>query len=113
MLVLAVALATSMLVASLASAGNEPSTVRLPMGPASSETEPEQIVIVETGDHLWKISARRLHAHLGRSATNGEISPYWREVVDENRDRLRSGDPDLIYPGETVVLGDPAVSEQP
>jgi hypothetical protein len=28
------------------------------------------------------------------------------EVVEANRERLRSGDPDLIYPGETVVLPD-------
>jgi nucleoid-associated protein YgaU len=38
-----------------------------------------------------------------------EISPYWRVVIETNREGLRSGDPDLIYPGETVVL--PPVNE--
>jgi nucleoid-associated protein YgaU len=25
-------------------------------------------------------------------------------VIEANRDRLRSGDPDLIYPGEEIIL---------
>ncbi|HUG32382.1 MAG TPA: hypothetical protein VMM14_05770 [Acidimicrobiia bacterium] len=57
-------------------------------------------VRVLEGDHLWKISARRL----GDNATNEEISPYWRQVVVVNTPRLRSGDPDLIYPGEIVKV---------
>ena len=31
----------------------------------------------------------------------------WVEVVDANRSSIRSGDPDLIFPGEQVTL--PAV----
>lgn len=57
-------------------------------------------VTVVKGDHLWKISARRL----GDDASNREISPYWRQVVALNTPRLRSGDPDLIYPGEIVEV---------
>lgn len=64
-------------------------------------------VIVEKGDHLWKISAERL----GPDASNRQIDPYWREVVEVNTPGLRSGDPDLIYPGEVVEL--PATDEQP
>jgi nucleoid-associated protein YgaU len=64
-------------------------------------------VVVEKGDHLWKISAR----HLGPGATGGEIAPYWREVIMVNTPHLRSGDPDLIFPGEVVRL--PATREQP
>lgn len=56
-------------------------------------------VVVE-GDHLWKISAR----HLGKEAEIEQIAPYWREVVETNTPHLRSGDPDLIYPGEIVQL---------
>jgi hypothetical protein len=36
--------------------------------------------------------------------TAAEITPVWVEVIAANRDRLRSGDPDLIFPGEIVVL---------
>jgi nucleoid-associated protein YgaU len=64
-------------------------------------------VIVRRGDHLWKISARRL----GPDADDDHIAPYWRQVIDVNTPRLRSGDPDLIYPGEVVEL--PAIPERP
>ncbi len=67
----------------------------------------DHTVIVAKGDHLWKISGHHLHTVLGRPATNTEIAPYWRRVVDTNRSNLISGDPDLIYPGEMVTL--PAV----
>jgi nucleoid-associated protein YgaU len=54
---------------------------------------------VAKGDHLWKISAR----HLDTDA-NHEIAPYWRQLIEVNTPHLRSGDPDLIYPGEVVEL---------
>jgi len=66
---------------------------------------PLDTVVVIRGDHLWKISAR----HLGPDASNDQISPYWREVIAVNEPRLRSGDPDLIYPGEIVEM--PAASD--
>lgn len=83
-----------------------PSGLRLP-----TEVAPQTVdtVVVEQGDHLWKISARHLLEHLGRKATSAEITPYWVEVIHENLDNLRSGDPDLVYPGEVVEL--PEVSE--
>jgi nucleoid-associated protein YgaU len=61
-------------------------------------------VVVEPGDHLWKISEEHLATVLGRPAEDAEVDPYWRSVIDTNRERLASGDPDLIYPGETVAL---------
>jgi nucleoid-associated protein YgaU len=64
----------------------------------------QESVVVEPGDHLWKISEHHLANVLGRPAEDEEIDPYWRSVIDANRDRLASGDPDLIYPGETVAL---------
>lgn len=60
--------------------------------------------VVETGDHLWSISASHLEDRLARVPKAAEVTPYWRKVIEVNRDRLRSGDPDLIFPGETVVL---------
>lgn len=77
-------------------------TVRHPLAtPAEAQVA---TVVVERGDHLWKISARHVEPGV-------PIAPYWREVIEVNLPRLRSGDPDLIYPGEVVEL--PQVSEQP
>lgn len=91
-------------------AGAETTTgVRHPITLESGSTDtpaPDASVVVERGDHLWKISAR----HLGPEATEGEVAPYWREVIMVNTPQLRSGDPDLIYPGEVVRL--PATREQ-
>lgn len=56
---------------------------------------------VMRGDNLWNIAAGRLAAHPDHSLT---VREYWLLVIDANRDRLRSGDPDLIFPGETIVL---------
>jgi resuscitation-promoting factor RpfA len=54
---------------------------------------------ITPGDHLWSIAA----AHLG-VVNAADIAPYWRRLVEHNRSRLRSGDPNLVYPGEVVEL---------
>jgi hypothetical protein len=59
------------------------------------------------GDNLWTIARDHLAAVRNRSAadlSDREIGAYWVTVVEENEGRLRSGDPDLIYPGEEVTL---------
>ena len=64
---------------------------------------------VARGDHLWSIACQHLQAVLGRNDLGEhEIAPYWVRVIEANRSTIRSGDPDLIYPGEQIVL--PAVS---
>ena len=61
-------------------------------------------VTVARGDHLWLISERHLAAAWGRPAADHEIAPYWLKVIEANRSQLRSGNPDLIYPGEVILL---------
>ncbi len=73
--------------------------VALGEGPA-----PDGSVVVQPGDHLWKISATHLEGILDRPAEPEEIDPYWRVVIETNRASLTSGDPDLIYPGEVIEL---------
>lgn len=58
---------------------------------------------VRPGDHLWGIAAGHLREALGRSPSDAELATYWAHVVDVNRSGLRSGDPDLIFPGELVI----------
>lgn len=61
--------------------------------------------VVRRGDHLWSIAAGRVRDELA-STDNAALARYWRRLIVVNRDRLRSGDPDLIFPGETIVLPD-------
>jgi hypothetical protein len=75
--------------------------------PGGGDGQEEQTHRVVGGDNLWAIA--RDHLSRQRSGgsgepTNHEVAAYWLKVVQANRDRLRSGDPDLIYPGERVTL---------
>jgi resuscitation-promoting factor RpfA len=83
-----------------------PAPATPPPAPATSPPTSARHVIAP-GDHLWSIAARHLAASTRRSIadlTPEDIAPYWRRVVEHNRLRLRSGDPDLVYPGEEIEL---------
>ena len=76
-------------------------------GETQPEPPKEMSYSVVAGDNLWTIARDRLaKSRSGGSGkpTNREVANYWLQVIDANRYRLRSGDPDLIYPGETIVL---------
>lgn len=65
---------------------------------------------IAAGEHLWGIAAEALAAHRGVAPdelADREIAAHWREVVEANDGRLRSGDPDLVYPGEQLRLPPP------
>lgn len=74
-----------------------------PVAPALPETAYE----IVAGDNLWKIACRRIRAAHGDPGLS-LVTGYWLEVIDRNTAALRSGDPDLVFPGEIIVL--PAVS---
>jgi len=62
---------------------------------------------VKTGDNLWTIARDRLALVTGRRASDlsdHQIATYWLRVIDANRSRLRSHDPNLIFPGEGIHL---------
>jgi hypothetical protein len=62
---------------------------------------------VVQGDNLWTIARNHLAEVRGRPAvelSDRQIAAYWVTLVDANLGGLRSGDPDLIYPGEVVEL---------
>jgi nucleoid-associated protein YgaU len=61
---------------------------------------------VVAGDNLWTIAAAELSRQSGRTPDHlaeAEIRNYWIKVIDANRGRLLSGNPNLIYPGEQIV----------
>ena len=85
---------------------------RAPVAPlAPTSPTREAVVIVQAGDNLWVIARRALRAAQPTGST--EIAPYWRRVVAANFPRLRSHDPDLIYPGERIALPPVAAPPKP
>jgi len=63
--------------------------------------------VVQPGDSLWTIATEHLAS--ARNAppaeiTDGDIAPVWRAIIELNVPTLASGDPDLIYPGESIRL---------
>lgn len=59
---------------------------------------------VEIGDSLWSIAEHRLRQTTSTQPSDAATATYWVELIAANRSRLISGDPDLIYPGELLVL---------
>jgi len=59
---------------------------------------------VRPGDHLWSIAGEHLAIVLDRPPTRDEHRNYWVEVVEAARPIIRSGDPNLIYPGEEIPM---------
>ena len=59
---------------------------------------------VRPGDHLWSIAGEHLTIVLDRPPTRDEHRNYWVEVVESARPIIRSGDPNLIYPGEEIPM---------
>lgn len=58
------------------------------------------------GDNLWDIAAAHLAGATGRPAqdlSDSEIASYWVRLMAANEGVLRSGDPNLIFPGERVI----------
>jgi hypothetical protein len=75
-------------------------------GAASPPSAAEQRRI-RAGEHLWAIAAATVAADRGVAVAQlaeAEIHRYWRELMAANATRLRSGDVDVVYPGEVLVL---------
>lgn len=84
--------------------------------PAPTEASPSpdpvpDVVTIEPGDNLWAIAEEGLAARVGHDPADPETAPFWQATVDLNADALRSGDPDLVYPGEHIRL--PATPSAP
>lgn len=62
-------------------------------------------VVVDAGDHLWSLAEGALEAAWGRAPSDAEVVGYWEQVIEANRARLAdSANPDLVFPGQSLVL---------
>ncbi len=71
-----------------------------------SAPAPEAHVVV-AGEHLWRIARQRLAEARGLAAAEvrpRDVHGYWIALIDANRATLRSGDPNLVFPGEQLIL---------
>jgi nucleoid-associated protein YgaU len=63
---------------------------------------------VKPGECFWSIADEVLTARLGRVATDAEIVPYWKRLIETNRHQLVQRDnPDLIIPAQVFVIPSP------
>jgi hypothetical protein len=81
----------------------------VPPAPAASPVVPVTGAAhtVARGEHLWSIAAGQIAMATGRPPAElapADVASYWLRVVEINRPRLRSGNPNLVYPGEVVQL---------
>ncbi len=58
---------------------------------------------VAPGEHLWGIATAVVRARTGADDVVG-IDRYWRALCAANRDRVVSGDVNVVRPGEDLVL---------
>lgn len=62
---------------------------------------------VRPGESFWSIAERVVH-ELDPHAKEPEVARYWRQLIQQNRDRLPvPGEPDLLFSG-TVIDTPPA-----
>jgi len=53
---------------------------------------------------MWRLAEQRLRDVQRRSVSDTEVALYWLRVIAANLPTIQSGDPDLIYPGEVLVM---------
>ena len=90
--------------ATLVSGPAPPAVLLEEVAQPQAHARPPATYVVKSGDNLWKIAAALVQARSGRIPSSAEIGGYWWRLIEENRQRIISGDPNLIYPGEELVL---------
>jgi hypothetical protein len=71
-------------------------------GHRTASGAPARTVVVHAGDSLWTIA----HRHLGPAASDVAIYREVAKLWELNRQRIGTGDPNLIFPGQRLVFPD-------
>lgn len=72
--------------------------------PNSPPTGANSVYVVQAGESFWSIARDLAEDRIGRPPTEPETAQVWRALLELNRDRIRSGDVDLIHPGEDLLV---------
>ena len=75
--------------------------------PAADGSRVDGLYTVQPGDNMWSIASDCLAAREGKTPSADRIAEAWRRMIDLNRSRIISGDPDLIFPGEQLLVPPP------
>ncbi len=79
-----------------------------PAAPATPSERAPARWTVEPGDCFWTIAEQVLEQAWDRAPTDGEIVPYWRALIEANRQTLADkGNADLIFPGQVFDVPAP------
>ncbi|HEX2038150.1 MAG TPA: hypothetical protein VHF47_00295 [Acidimicrobiales bacterium] len=94
--------------------GPSPGLRAEPDGPPPAPPPGGDTWTVERGDHFWSIAERVLTDAWQRPPTDAETDPYWRVLVEANRDRLADRDnPDLLFAGQVLAVPAPPTRAPP
>jgi nucleoid-associated protein YgaU len=83
-----------------------------PIAPKSVTTSaPEPTWTIRPGQHFWAVAEHVLTETWGRPPTPAEVVPYWKKLIEANRERLSDrNNPDLVFPGQVLVIPAPTRS---
>lgn len=79
--------------------GPKTGTVR-PSRPARAAGSRSKIIVIHPGDSLWAIARRVTGPHAGNEAVQRKLAAIWAL----NANRIGTGDPNLIFAGQTLHL---------
>jgi hypothetical protein len=88
--------------------GGPPAPPARPAPGPDPSNAPSPSWVVETGDSFWSIAAETVSPSEDGEPSDRQVIGYWRRLVDANRTRLLDpGNPDLLVPGQELLLPDP------
>lgn len=97
----------------LAPTTNNTTTAPPPAAPAAVPVPaparaPDDEVVVEAGDSFWSLAVDVVTEARGGVPGDREVVEYWERLIAANRSRLvDSANPDLLFPGQTLLLPAP------
>ncbi len=78
--------------------------------PAPSQAAPgapaaPKVWTVKPGQNMWAAAELVLTSEWGFKPTDAEIAPYWKQLMERNRDALaKANNPNIIYPDQAFEL---------